>query len=61
VPHAGSKNYKGLLKAVLRLAMDPLSVDDAKEVEQAVAGAPLGGALEGSPVMRAVAFLRRRP
>jgi hypothetical protein len=37
-PHAASKNYKGLLKALLRAAMEPLSVDDAKEVEQAVAG-----------------------
>lgn len=38
LPHSGSKNYKGLLKAVLRAAMEPLAADDAKEVEQAVAG-----------------------
>lgn len=37
-PHATSKNYKGLLKAVLRAAMEPLGADDAKEVEAAVAG-----------------------
>lgn len=36
--HAASKNYKGLLKAVLRAAMEPLNADDAKEVEQAVSG-----------------------
>lgn len=38
LPHATNKNYKGLLKAVLRLAMEPLSADDAKEVEHAAAG-----------------------
>ncbi|GBF87442.1 eukaryotic translation initiation factor 3 subunit J-like protein [Raphidocelis subcapitata] len=38
LPHAANKNYKGLLKAVIRLAMEPLSVDEAKEVETAVAG-----------------------
>lgn len=38
MPHSGNKNYKGLLKALMRAAMEPLSVDDAKEVEQAVAG-----------------------
>ena len=38
LPHSGNKNYKGLLKALMRAAMEPLSVDDAKEVEQVVAG-----------------------
>jgi len=49
LPHAASKNYKGLLKAILRVVMEPLSVDDAKEVEQAVAGGWAAASVWGQP------------
>ncbi|KAI8472749.1 MAG: eukaryotic translation initiation factor 3-like protein [Monoraphidium minutum] len=38
LPHAANKNYKGLLKALARVAMEPLGVEEIKEVEQTVAG-----------------------
>jgi translation initiation factor 3 subunit J len=38
LPHSGNKNYKGLLKALMRTAMEPLTAEDAKEVETAVGG-----------------------
>jgi hypothetical protein len=32
-PHAANKNYKAFVKALLRVTTDPLSSDDAKEIE----------------------------
>jgi hypothetical protein len=38
LPHGSSKNYKALLKTVVRLALGPLTSQETKDVESTVAG-----------------------